>query len=137
VKLIDQMKLANGPCVTVRGERKNGNGFLEKLRRTPNIAGLIVAMKWKNGTRWCVVESDDGIELGGISRHPDTGKRVWWYEGDDGEASGIVAAGSIPATVTKEETAMWYCGYCNTDFDSHEAYEAHFPAEETEEPDSS
>ena len=63
---------------TYRGRMKDGTGVTGV---TPDPYAFAAA-KFRAGWRELTI-TRNGVEVGGISRHPDTGRRTWWAETTD------------------------------------------------------
>ena len=73
--------------VTVRAwqRRRDGRrvgGTVRKVK-AEDLAGHLACV-WR-GRRHAVAELD-GVEVGSVGPHPDTGRLIWWAEIPDGEA---------------------------------------------------
>jgi hypothetical protein len=62
---------------TYRGQLRSG----APITGTASTDDLMAFVKQRYDRRWqALTVTRNGEEVGGISRHPDTGKRTWWAE---------------------------------------------------------
>ena len=60
---------------TVRGQRRNGG--LYYIESASGDVAEHVEDRYRKGDQWLAVERNAEL-IGEITRHPDTGKRIWW-----------------------------------------------------------